>query len=304
MVEPEANLSIGVNEYLAASLRKQWKRYRKKLKCSQREFSQSAVHESRVETRRLISIVDLLGAFLADGPVRKTRRVLKRHLDRFDELRDTHVQLLSLAKMLRIFPVLQPFHAVLEERERRAVKSTARRIKRIKAARLARLVAALAKGLEEAPKPGARRRSGPTRLLQAVNRAFTRVVELRRGIDPRHTATIHRTRVAFKNFRYMVEALAPLFPGVSPRQFQAMKEYQSMMGDIQDNEVLLASFAEFRRKGKISPDSAGRFEEELLRRRRWLIGAYLQNADQLREFWPSSHRPRKAARQATRRKAA
>ena len=149
MVEPEANLSIGVNEYLAASLRKQWKRYRKKLKCSQREFSQSAVHESRVETRRLISIVDLLGAFLADGPVRKTRRVLKRHLDRFDELRDTHVQLLSLGKMLRTFPALQPFHAALEERERRAVKSTARRIKRIKAARLARLVAALAKGLEE-----------------------------------------------------------------------------------------------------------------------------------------------------------
>ena len=304
MVELEANPSIGVNEYLAASLRKQWKRYRKKLKCCQREFSQSAVHESRVETRRLISIVDLLGAFLADGPVRKTRRILKRHLDRFDELRDTHVQLLSLAKMLRIFPVLQPFHAALEEQERRAVKSTARRIKRIKAARLARLVAALAKGLEEAPKPGAHRRSGPTRLLQAVNWAFTRVVELRRSIDPRDTATIHRTRVAFKNFRYMVEALAPLFPGVSPRQFQAMKEYQSMMGDIQDNEVLLASFAAFRRKRRISPDSAGRFEEELLRRHQWLISAYLQNADHLFEFWPSSHRPRKAPRQTTRRKAA
>jgi CHAD domain-containing protein len=102
----------------------------------------------------------------------------------------------------------------------------------------------------------------------------------------------------------MVEALAPLFRGVSARQFQAMKEYQSMMGDIQDNEVLMASFAEFQRKGKISPDSAVRFEEELLRRRRWLIGAYLQDADQLREFWPSSQRPRKAARQATRRKAA
>ncbi len=304
MVELEANPSIGVNEYLAASLRKQWKRYRKKLKSCQREFSQSAVHESRVETRRLISIVDLLRSFLADGPIKKARRILKRHLDRFDELRDTHVQLLSLAKMLRIFPVLQPFHAALEERERRAVKSTARKIKRIKAARLARLVAALAKGLEAAPKPGARRRAGPTRLLQAVNRAFTRVVELRRSIVPRDTATIHRTRVAFKNFRYMVEALAPLFPGVSARQFQAMKEHQSMMGDIQDNEVLLASFAEFRRKGSISPDSAGRFEEELLRRRRWLIGAYLQNADQLREFWPSSHRPRKAARQAMRRKAA
>src|SRR5258708_33561096 len=201
MVELEASSSIGVNEYLAASLRKQWKRYRRKLKCCQREFSQSAVHESRVETRRLISIVDLLRSFLADGPVKKARRILKRHLDRFDELRDTHVQLLSLAKLLRIFPVLQPFHAALEERERRVVKSTARKIKRIKAPRLARLVAALEKELEEAPKPGARRRSGRTRLLQAVNRAFTRVVELRWAIDPRNTATLHRTLRAFKTFR-------------------------------------------------------------------------------------------------------
>src|SRR6266446_1019189 len=188
MMEFEASQSIGANEYLAASLRKQWKRYRKKLKRCQRDFARSAVHESRVETRRLIAIVDLLGAFLADGPVKKTRRILKRHLDRFDELRDTHVQLLSVGKMLRTFPALQPFYAALEERERCAVKSTARKIKRIKAARLARLVAALGKELEEAPKPGARRRSGRTRLLQAVNRAFTRVVELRLFIDTGNTA--------------------------------------------------------------------------------------------------------------------
>src|SRR5713101_4640627 len=190
MVELEASPSIGVNEYLAASLRKQWKRYRKKLKRCQREFSQSAVHESRVETRRLISIVDLLGAFLAEGPVKKTRRILKRHLDRFDELRDTHVQLLSVGKMLLVFPALQPFHAALEEQERRAVKSTARKIKRVKAPRLARLVETLAKGLEEAAKPGARRRAGPARLLQAVRWAFTRIVELRQGIEPKDTATI------------------------------------------------------------------------------------------------------------------
>ena len=304
MMEFEASPSIGANEYLAASLRKQWKRYRKKLKRCQRDFSQSAVHESRVETRRLIAIVDLLGAFLADGSVKKTRRILKRHLDHFDELRDTHVQLLSVGKMLRTFPALQPFHTALEEQERRAVKSTARKIKRIKAARLARFVEALAKGLEEGPKPGARRRSGPTRLMQAVNRAFSRVGELRRRIDPRDTATIHQTRVAFKSFRYMIEALAPLFPEVSPRQLRAMKEYQSMMGEIQDSEVLLASFAKFRRKEQINPDSAGRFEEELLRRRQWLIGAYLQNTDQFREFWRSPPRRRNAVRQATRRKAA
>ena len=79
---------------LGVSLKKQWKRYRKELKRCQRKFSEKAVHQSRVETRRLLSIVELLDPFTPDGRLDKIRACLKRHLDTFDDLRDTHVQLL------------------------------------------------------------------------------------------------------------------------------------------------------------------------------------------------------------------
>jgi hypothetical protein len=42
-------------ELLTGALQAQWKRYRKKLKRCQQKFSEKAVHDSRVETRRLLA---------------------------------------------------------------------------------------------------------------------------------------------------------------------------------------------------------------------------------------------------------
>jgi len=86
----------------------------------------------------------------------------------------------------------------------------------------------------------------------------------------------------------MVEALASLLPGVSRERIEAMQEYQAMMGDIQDVEVLLAALDKYLRKGKISSAVGQRFRDELLRRRQWLIEIYLSQANRLREFWPLS----------------
>ena len=86
-------------------------------------------------------------------------------------------------------------------------------------------------------------------LLRSVDRAFSRTRQLRARIDPRDTRTIHRTRVAFKKFRYMVEALAEYLPGGDrPSAWPAMRHYQTMMGEIQDAEVLLRTLDKFLRK--------------------------------------------------------
>ena len=98
--------------------------------------------------------------------------------------------------------------------------------------------------------------------------------------------SIHRTRIAFKRFRYMVEALSPLLPAVTDQHRHAMRGYQSMMGDIQDVEVMLATLDKFLRRKKIKTAAAGRLRNELLRRRQWLIQVYLNAAGRLRQFWP------------------
>ena len=96
--------------------------------------------------------------------------------------------------------------------------------------------------------------------------------------------TIHCTRVAFKRFRYMVELLAEQLLA-DEKMLAEMQHYQTMMGEIQDAELLLQSFDKFVRKKNIRSDSATQLREELVRRREWLIKVYMDAAGQLREFW-------------------
>ncbi len=270
---------------LARSLKQQWKRYRKQLKRCQHECSPGAIHAFRVETRRLVSTLELLGGFLPPRRVERAQRILKRHRDAFDDLRDTQVQLSAIGTMRRTFPALRPFYACLREREERLTRKTRKRLTKVRTSRLGKLVAACRREVEKQltkctpPKALAV-------LLRSVDRAFRRTRQLRARIDARDTGTIHRTRVAFKKFRYMVETLAEHLPAVTEQRLAEMHHYQTVMGEIQDAEVLLATLDKFLLQQEIKPGAMRRFRVELLRRRQQLIRVYLKTADQLIEFWP------------------
>jgi CHAD domain-containing protein len=270
---------------LSKALKRQWKRYRKKLKGCQEKFSEKTVHASRVEARRLLSTVELLASFLDAGRGEKVQRVLKDHLDTSDELRDVQVQLLAIGKMRRVFPAARLFDSYLLKSEDRAVRQTRKKIQRLKTSRLRKLVAACRQDVKLYRKEGSSR-SASRLLLRAVEQAFVNTARLRAQVDPRRTRTIHRTRIAFKKFRYMVEALAKYLPRVNQPLLAEMRHYQGMMGDVQDAEVLLAAFDRFLQDKKVASPSAESLREELLRRRQWLIRVYLDGASQLREFWP------------------
>src|SRR5262245_6381387 len=114
---------------LAKSLKTRSKRQRKRMKQCQRKFSEDAVHDSRIETRRLLSLVEMLSAFLPASHLKRARRHLKHQLDTFDDLRDTQVQLLLVKPMLRSFPAMRTFYLTLRKRERRCAKRTAKAVK-------------------------------------------------------------------------------------------------------------------------------------------------------------------------------
>jgi inorganic triphosphatase YgiF len=82
--DPAPVQTADVLQHLGESLNTQWRRYRKRLRRCQGQFSQDAVHDVRVETRRLLSTIELLGAFIPERDIQKVRRALKRHLDTFD----------------------------------------------------------------------------------------------------------------------------------------------------------------------------------------------------------------------------
>jgi CHAD domain-containing protein len=270
--------------HLTTSLKRQWKRYRRGLKRCQDRFSEGAVHESRVETRRLLSLLELLRPFLRQGQINRSQAALKEHLDTFDDLRDTQVQLLGMRKMRRLFPAAGPFYEYLTKREDRFRRETRSNIKRIKTKRLGKYIAAFR---EEIKRWRAEKLAEEVNgmLLKSVDGAFAQAVELRKKIRPKDTETIHRTRVAFKKLRYMIETLADYLPAVDEKLLEAMHRYQTMMGDIQDAEVTLRTFDKFLLKNPVELAAARRLRRELQSRRQWLIRVYLGAADQLFEFW-------------------
>ena len=102
-------LPPGAIGLLRGSLKRQWRRYRKELRRCQKKFTPARVHESRVATRRLLSLMELLSPFLARGRVRKSEAALKQHLDMFDKLRDTQVELQAVRELRHDYPAARRF---------------------------------------------------------------------------------------------------------------------------------------------------------------------------------------------------
>ena len=178
------------------------------------------MHDSRVETRRLLSTLELLGAFVPEHDIRKARRALKRHLDTFDQLRDTQVQLTYVGRMTGTVPAARTFHGWLRMRKARFTRETRKAVKHIQTKRLGRRIAAFEKEIRRRRKQITREQAFAM-VQRAMNQAFARVARLCRRVQTGDTRTIHRTRIAFKRFRYMVEALvapaARRHRGTSPR---------------------------------------------------------------------------------------
>jgi CHAD domain-containing protein len=282
---PHSPLAPRALSHVQRSLQKQWKRYRKELKRCQKKFSEKAVHNSRVAARRLSATIELLECFLPPELIKKARCLIKEHLDIFDELRDAQVQLVAVNRLQGTYPAARPFCEWLQKREARFSKRTRACIKRSKTKPLAKLITAAEDAFEKELEKQTRDNAAKL-LARSINKAFNRTMRFKRRIRTTQPKTIHRTRVAFKRFRYMVELLAEDL-SADEKMLAEMQHYQTMMGDIQDADVLLRSFDKFVRKKNIRSEPAIQLREELLRRRQWLIKVYMDAAGQLRDFWPT-----------------
>jgi CHAD domain-containing protein len=273
-----------VLRHLGRALPRQWRRYRKRLKRCQQKFSEAAVHGSRVETRRLLATLEVLAAFIPTHQLKKPRRALKEHLDAFDHLRDTQVQLAVVAPMRRAFPAAQEFQAWLRQREIRFIREARKAVKQIKPRRVGKRIAAFEGELRRQRKSV--RPEKAFRMAQAAVRlAFARVTRFCRRVNAADIQTIHRTRIAFKRFRYMVEALSPLLPAVTDEYRAAIRRYQTMMGDIQDWNILLTALDQFL-EAEDNDSAALPLRAEFLRRRQKLVHLFVTAAGKLWSFWP------------------
>jgi CHAD domain-containing protein len=224
---------------LLDSLNSRWNKYNVELQNCRDEFSEEAVHDFRVAARRLLASLDLLRNLVRGAKIKNMRRELKAHLDTFDDLRDTQVLLADISENIQDVPSLRPFEEYLQRREKKLMRSARKEIKSLETPELSRGIRKLEKAIAE---------STPETLdpLPAIDEAYARVIRRYERINPSQPATIHRVRIAFKKFRYMVESIHPILEGFPSKNYlKAMHDYQTLMGDIQDMETALRELAEF-----------------------------------------------------------
>lgn len=285
-----ANFPPKLALHLAESVRTVRRRYRKRLARCQEKFSEKAVHDLRTETRRILALLDLLEAFRFDESLKKLRKTFKKRLDAFDDLRDTHVQLVLLKPMWSDFPEARDLKKHLCKCEKRLECEVAKEICRTKSGHLNQCLKELQKSLRKCAEHPPTGRS--TSLAQTLlGGAYRKVVILRRQIRRNKPATIHRTRVAFKRFRYTAELLQPFLPHFTPERLDRMKDFQAAVGNIQDVAVLLERLAEDIKARKIKPASVKNLRGELLRLERRAIDSFMERIDELSDFEPEPPTP-------------
>jgi CHAD domain-containing protein len=280
----------GLHGFLLRSLKGQWRDYRKGFKRCQKKLSEKSVHRFRVESRRLLSTIGILEAVTPGQSLKAARRALKKRLRMFAPLRDVHVQLMAVEELERIHPELAVFRRTLTKRERRLIKHIRKKFKRTGLRKVARRVTGILGDLHSLLDDQGLEKMNLRAVGEELGEAY-RMVEARlRAVDPSVPATIHRTRVAFKKFRYMTEALRPLLSGVSDPMMERMQDYQRRMGDVQDVVVLRGSLEKFFRKRKQRPDG-GIIRAKLGRRRAARIASFMKGADELHGFAPAELLP-------------
>jgi CHAD domain-containing protein len=257
-----------------------------RLKVCREEFSEAAVHDLRVASRRLVSFVEVAHLLEGRGRPSKARRQLKDLIDGFDELRDTQAMLASLDEHAREEPSLVALREKLMTQEQellRGARRTARGFAtREMKDRLKRLRGRLADSLES-PDPDL----DP---FSPVDEAFAQVTRCDAEARPEDTAGIHRVRLAFKRFRYRFEIVQPALPALPADHPARLHTYQTIVGRVQDAEIFLALARECARQDpSFDPEPAIAFYTRL---RVEAIDGWLANRAALAAFWrPAPDRP-------------
>ncbi|HMV28932.1 MAG TPA: CHAD domain-containing protein [Anaerolineales bacterium] len=226
-------------QLLLDALETRWKKFHSELKTCRAEFSEEAVHDLRVATRRLLALFDLLRSILIHNRIQKIRRTLKEQLDDLDDLRDTQVMLADISEFIQDIPSLRVFQERLQKNEKKLLRQTRKRIQSRDPSKLAARIKKVSAMLADLPEPALREH-----IFTATDERFARVLQAHNAVDLEHIPSIHKLRIAFKKFRYTIEIVNPLIADFPAENFERMHSYQSMMGDIQDLEVASQNFAE------------------------------------------------------------
>jgi CHAD domain-containing protein len=258
--------------FLRRCYESRWQKYRKSLKRARKDISEGSIHELRIDTRRMLALFELMERFCPREHLGEAQRRLNKFFKASGLLRDVQVQQCMIRKAAKRFPELAAFQKWLGRREKRLACRFEKNIARGAKPKLKAELAALGKWLRQSVREKEIRGLDARIFLSKVRARYKNISELREAVRANRPSTIHCLRIAFKAYRYMVEIIEPELVKIPMPLMTQLREYQALMGDIQDAEVLLARVAKFETK---SDTRLASFRAELKRRHAELIKRFL-----------------------------
>jgi len=253
---------------------------------TRKRATEKAVHDLRVSTRRFIAVVDIIQAMVPGTDLSRSRKQLKHLLGALSELRDVQVQIVMVRGLIGEFPAMNLFLTLLLVREKQFLRREHAALHELRLEQIGDGFAETEKRLQNVLADPTLRDAARSIVIGRLANAFSRTVQLKSAALSGKGNRIHRLRIAFKRFRYTVEAIDAILPRVTSRLKKSMNAYQVRMGNIQDIDVLIASVRDHAKKHPRADQMQFKnLIDNLMNRRREFVLEFISSVDELGLFW-------------------
>lgn len=196
----------------------------KKYQEIEKDSTEKEIHDKRVILRRIFPI--LAACKINPGKVKNGEEAFKL----FGKLRDIQVQILKLEASEQNYEInqyllhLKELESELQLKVQKFCKKKQVEFPSIKKTKLKK-----------------------TKLNKKAERSLKKLIARAEKQSIEDADDIHRIRIEFKKFRYLVEILSYI-ETIDEEKLEKMKVYQDILGEIQDYEVLIQGIKNFYKK--------------------------------------------------------
>ncbi|MCL5990850.1 MAG: CHAD domain-containing protein [Bacteroidetes bacterium] len=272
--------------FFVDALDKTFSNYSKRYKSCIKNFSDDSVHDIRVSIRRFIALLKLLESLYPNEYISQLKKVIKQQLKSFSKLRDTDVQIGNMKEVIHKEPVLYTFYNDLLRNESTLINNIQESLPDYNIIEIEGLVLFIKMELKKAI---AANLVTENQIIMIAKLAFIRVMDLYEEANSVDLDSIHKVRLAFKNYRYIMEIIQTL--GLDSKyNFDAMKQFQTILGNIQDNVSLIRDIQSFINiQTEIPDDAYAPAINEILKQREELVKEFFNYKDKLPALWNDSY---------------
>ncbi|QEM68976.1 CHAD domain-containing protein [Geobacter sp. FeAm09] len=239
-------------ERINAVVKARWKGLLKNREACLHSDDVDAVHDLRVATRRLRAALGLFGILCPGGEAPRARAAIRRLTRGIGELRNLDEGIIFFSRNIpgkrTDGDTFAPLLGHLRGRREAEARHVHRLLEKLDITGMERAIGGLAGCLRE-PDRGRNGKGAPASIPAYFSEEGLRLYgEIRRhlpgALAAENVQTRHALRIAIKRWRYFLEIAAEIFEQDYRETLELLKEYQQLLGDLNDLRVFGAFTSE------------------------------------------------------------